>query len=146
MRLSGLIRSQSRAMRLSDIDDRVEDGAVGRLEEDVGERVASGDLRFDLALEVVGGVFCFPETVDEGEGVDEGAVGAERLLAGALELVLLDEVPVVGAGAAFEQVGEGGTGVALGGVAVLVELLQCGVVGLNVGGGCFEREDAHGKG
>ncbi len=36
------------------------------------------------------------------EGVDEGSVGAEGLLVGAFELVLLDEVPVVGEGAFFE--------------------------------------------
>ena len=44
------------------------------------------------------------------------------MLAGAFELVLLDEVPVVGAGAFFEEVGEGGAGIAFGGVSVLVKL------------------------
>ena len=55
----------------------------------------------------------------EGEVVDECAVGAERLLLCAFELELLDQVPAVWAAAALEQVGEGGAGVALGGVAVL---------------------------
>ncbi len=76
--------------------------------------------------------------MDEGEGVDEGAVGAEGLLAGASELVLLDEVPVVGAAAALEEVGEGGAGVAFGGVAVAVELGEGGVVRLDVGVGGLE--------
>ena len=69
-------------------------GAVGGLEEDVGERVALGGLGLDLFFEVVGGVFGLPEAVDEGEGVDEGCVGAEELFVGAFELVFLDEVPV----------------------------------------------------
>ena len=122
----------------------VEDGAGGRLEEDVGEGIAFGYLGLDLFSEVVGGVLGLPEAVDEGEGVDEGAVCAERLFGGALELVLLDEVPVIGSGGALEEVGEGGAGVALGGVAVLVELLEGGVIGLDVGRGRLEGKEAHG--
>ena len=60
--------------------------------------------------------------MDEGEGVDEGSVGAEGLFVGAFELVLLDEMPVVGVGAFFEEVGEGGAGVAFGFVSVLDEI------------------------
>ena len=97
----------------------VEDGAGGGLEEYVGERITSGYFSFDLLLQIVGGVLGFPEAVDEGEGVDEGTVGAEGLLVGAFELVLLNEVPVVGRGALFEDVGEGGAGIAFSGVAVL---------------------------
>jgi hypothetical protein len=121
----------------------VEDGAVGGLEEDVGEGVAPGYFGFDLFLEVVGGVLGLPEAVDESEGVDEGSVGAEGLLVGAFELVLLDEVPVVRGGATLEQVGEGGAGVAFSGVAMLVELLKGGVVGLDVCGGGLEGKEAH---
>jgi hypothetical protein len=44
----------------------VEDGAVGGLEEDVGEGVACGCFFLDFGLEIVGGVFGFPEAVDEG--------------------------------------------------------------------------------
>jgi hypothetical protein len=115
----------------------VEDGAVGGLEEDVGEGVAGGDFGFDLALEIVGGVFGFPEAVDEGEVVDEGSVGAEGLFGCAFELVLLDEVPGVGWAAAFEEVSEGGAGVAFGGVAVELELREGSVVGLDGGVGGF---------
>ena len=49
----------------------VEDGAVRRLEEDVGERVSSGDFLLDFSLEVVGGVFGFPDAMLEGEIVNE---------------------------------------------------------------------------
>jgi len=59
------------------------------------------------------------------------------------ELVLLDEVPVVGAGAFLEEVGEGGAGVAFGGVAVLVELGESGVVGEDWFVGGLEGEEAH---
>jgi hypothetical protein len=81
--------------------------------------------------------------VDEGEGVDEGSVGAEGLLVGAFELVLLDEVPVVGAGAFLEEVGEGGAGVAFGFVSVLVKLGEGGVVGEDWFVGGLEGEEAH---
>ena len=76
----------------------------------------------DLFGEVVVGVLGFPEAVEEGEFVDEGAVGAEGLFAGAFEWVLLDEVPAVWAAALLEEVGEGGAGVAFGGVTVFLEL------------------------
>lgn len=99
----------------------VEDGVAGGLEEDVGEGIAGFALALDLFGEVVVGVLGFPEAVDEGEVVDEGAVGAEGLFVGAFELVLLDEVPAVGGAAALEEVGEGGAGVAFGGVAVFGE-------------------------
>jgi hypothetical protein len=98
----------------------IEDGAVGGLEEDVGEGVAWGYFGLDLFLEIVGGVFG----------------GSEGLLVGALELVLLDEMPTVGGGAFFEEVGEGGAGVAFGVIAVKVELgegVEVGFDGL-VGG------------
>lgn len=58
------------------------------------------------------------------------------VLVGAFELVLLDEVPAVGGAAAFEEVSEGGAGVAFGGVAVLLkggEGFEVGFYGL-VGG------------
>jgi hypothetical protein len=109
----------------------VEDGAGGGLEECVGEGIALGDLGFDFFLEVVGGVFGLPDAVLEGELVDECAVGAEGLLAGAFEVVLLDEVPAVGSAALLEEVGEGGAGVAFGGMAVFLELGERLVVGLD---------------
>jgi hypothetical protein len=56
--------------------------------------VAFGGFGLDFFLQVVGGVFGLPEAVDEGEGVDEGSVGAEGLFVGAFELVFLDEVSV----------------------------------------------------
>ena len=121
----------------------VEDGAVRRLEEDVGERVSSGDFLLDFSLEVVGGVFGFPDAMLEGEIVDEGSVGAEGLFGGAFELVLLDEVPGVGVAALLEEVGEGGAGVALGGVAVLQEQGKGGVVGLDRSVRGLEGEEAH---
>jgi hypothetical protein len=49
-----------------------------------------------------------------------------------------DEVPAVGSGAALEQVGEGGAGVAFRGVAVELELGEGGVVGLDRGVGGLE--------
>jgi hypothetical protein len=100
----------------------IEDGASWRLEEGVGEGITFGDLGLDLTLQVVGGVLGLPDAVLEGEFVDEGSVGSERLLVDAFEVVLLDEVPAVGRSALLEKVGEGGSGVALGDVAVFVEL------------------------
>ena len=119
----------------------IEDGMVGRLEEDVGEGLALGELCFDFLVKLVVGVLGFPEAVDEGEVVDEGSIGAERLLASALESVLLYEVPTVGGGAFLEQVGECGAGVALCGVAVFMELGEGGVVGLDGGVRGFEGKD-----
>jgi len=81
--------------------------------------------------------------VDESEGVDEGSVCAKWLLVGAFELVLLDEVPVVGAGAFLEEVGEGGAGVAFGFVSVLMKLGESGVVGEDWFVGGLEGEEAH---
>ena len=121
----------------------VENGVVGGLKEDVGEGVSGGDFLLDFSLEIVGGVFRFPEAVDEGEVVDEGSVGAEGLFGGALELVLLDEVPRVGVAALLDEVGEGGAGVALGVVAVEVELGEGGVVGLDRDVRGLQREEAH---
>ena len=69
--------------------------------------------------------------MNEGEVVHDGSVGAERLLVRAFELVLLDEMPVVRTGAAFEEIAEGGAGVALGFVAVLEELVEGGVIVLD---------------
>ena len=73
----------------------IEDGAVGGLEEDVGQRVSCGYFGFDFLLQVVGGVLRFPKAVGKSEGIDECSVGAEGLLAGAFELVLLYEMPAV---------------------------------------------------
>lgn len=127
----------------------VEDCAVGGLEESVAERVALRDFLLDLILELIVGVIGFPDAVLESELVDESTVGAERLFGGAFELVLLNEVPAVGGAALFEEVGEGGAGVALGGVAVFVELGESFVVGLDGLVSGLEREDvrrlAHGR-
>ncbi len=111
----------------------IKNGVAGGLEEHVSERVALGDFFLDLCFEVVVGVLGFPETVLEGEGVDEGAVRTERLLACAAEVILLDEVPAVRSAAGLEEVGEGGAGVAFGGVAVLLELREDGLVVLDRG-------------
>jgi hypothetical protein len=92
------------------------------LEKDVGEWVARGNFGLDFLLQVVGSVLRFPEAVDEGKGVDERSVGAEGLLGGPFELVLLDEMPAVGRGALLEDVSEGRAGVAFGVVTVEVEL------------------------
>lgn len=121
----------------------IEDGAAGGLEEDVGEGIAFGEFGFDFALEVVVGVLGLPKAVDEGEVVDEGSVGAERLFGCAFEGVLLYEVPAVGSRTFLEQVGEGGAGVAFGGVAVLFESGEGGVVGLDGGVRRLQRERAH---
>ncbi len=88
-------------------------------------------LGTDLLFEIVVGVFGFPDAVDEGEVVNEGSAGTDGLLGGAFEGVLLNEVPVVGRAAFFEEVGEGGAGVAFGGVALAVELREGGVIGLD---------------
>ena len=116
---------------------------VGGMEEDVDGWVAGGELALDLFVEVVCGVFGFPEAVDQGEVVYEGSVSAEGLFGGAFELVLLYEVPGVGGGAALEEVGEGGTGVAFRGVAVVQEPLEGGVVGLDWSVSGLEGEESH---
>jgi len=74
------------------------------------------------------------------EGVYKRSVGAERLLAGSFEGVLLHQMPVVRTGATFEDVGEGGAGVAFGLVALLVKEGEGSVVSLDVGGGRLEGE------
>ena len=48
-----------------------------------------------------------------------------------------------GRAAHFEEVGEGGTGVALGFVAVEMELREGGVVGLDRGVRGLQRKEAH---
>lgn len=48
----------------------------GGLEEDVGEGIAFRELALDLRVQVVVGVLGFPDAVDKGEFIDEGAVGA----------------------------------------------------------------------
>lgn len=114
----------------------VEDGVARGLEENVGEGVALVAFGGDLLLEIVVGVLSLPETVDEGEVVDESVVSAEGLLVCAFELVLLDEMPAVGGAALLKEVGEGGAGVAFGGVAVFGEGGEGFEVGFNgfVGG------------
>jgi hypothetical protein len=61
----------------------------------------------------------------------------------AVRRVLLDEMPVVGAGAFLEEVGEGGAGVALCFVSVLMILGEGGVVGEYWLVGGLEGEEAH---
>jgi hypothetical protein len=75
--------------------------------------------------------------------IEDGAVGTEGLLACSLEWELFDQVPFVGRGALLEQIGEGGAGIALGGVAVLQEQGKGGVVGLDWGVRGFEGKEAH---
>lgn len=72
------------------------------MEEDVVETIAGGNLRFDFFLEIVVGVFCFPDAMLDREVVNQSTVSAKGLLAGALELVLLHEVPSVGRAATLE--------------------------------------------
>lgn len=73
---------------------------------------------------------------------DDRPVCAKRLFAGAFEGVLLDEVPAVGRAAALEEVGEGGAGVALGGVAMFCE----GGEGVEVGfDGLVRRLEGEGR-
>ena len=75
----------------------IEDGVAGRLEERVGEGIALLDLGLDLVVELVVVVLGLPEALQDGQVVvEDGAVGAEVLLASALEGELFDEVPVVG--------------------------------------------------
>ncbi len=81
----------------------VEDGAVGLPEEDVLLGVAEGELDLDLFVEVVGGVFGFPEAMVKAVVVEEGAVGFGVGLAFALDCVFGDEVPIEVAGAVFEE-------------------------------------------
>jgi hypothetical protein len=59
----------------------IEDGAVGVLEDGVGERIAAADLALDFAGEVVARVLGFPVAAGERVGVANGAVGTD-LLAG----------------------------------------------------------------
>jgi hypothetical protein len=61
----------------------------------------------DLLLQIVGGVLRLPQPVDESEGIDERSIGSQRLLGCALELVLLDEMPVVRRCTLLQDIGEG---------------------------------------
>lgn len=78
-----------------------EDGAGGGLEEDVGARVAEGELLFHFDAEVVFGVLGLPPGAGKIEGVEQGGVGAEGMFAGAGERVFGDKEPVELAGAFF---------------------------------------------
>lgn len=91
---------------------------AGGLEEDVGEGVALFEFEADFFGEVVVGVFGFPDAVDEGEVVDEGAVGPEGLLICSFEGVLGNDVPAIGTGAAAQKFFEGEARVSFGVVAV----------------------------
>jgi hypothetical protein len=101
-----------------------EDGVGGLLEEDVGARVALGELLVHLGAEVVFFVLGFPVAAWEVEGVEDGGVDLEGVAAGAGDGVLGDDKPLEGAGALFEQALE-----CAADVAFVVE----------VGGGAFFR-------
>lgn len=80
------------------------------------------DFGPDFLVEIVIRVLGLPQTVKYWKVIMVNrSVDAEGLLARAFEGVLLDEVPAVGRAAALEEVGKGGAGVALGGVAVFCE-------------------------
>jgi hypothetical protein len=59
--------------------------------------------------------------------------------------MISDEMSAVGRAAALKRVGEGGAGVALGGVAVFVELGEGFVVGLDGLVGGLQWEEVHGR-
>jgi hypothetical protein len=82
--------------------------------------------------------------MDECQCVHESAVCAKGLLAGAFELILLDEMPVVCGGAAFEEISKCGAGIAFGVMAEVVKRFQRVVVMLDGLVRGFERKQAHG--
>ena len=88
-----------------------ENGAVGVLEDGVGERVATADLALDLAGEIVAGVLGLPIAARDAVGVAQGAVGADGMAAG-FGAELGDEGPAMEAGGVREEflkgVAEGG--------------------------------------
>lgn len=106
-----------------------EDGAGGGLEEDVGARIASGELLLDFEAEVVLGVLGLPVAAREMELVNERAVNAQGVLAFADELILGDERPVELASAFLEHVFEGAPEITLVVEAEFAELVECFVIG-----------------
>jgi hypothetical protein len=92
----------------------IQHGTGRRLEEDICERLAARHLRCDLALQVIGRVLRLPQTMDQSQRVHERPIGAQGLLLCAFERILFHEVPVIGAGTARQQVGEGRAGIPLG--------------------------------
>ena len=85
----------------------VEDGASGRLENDIVAGVAFVELEFDFFFEVVLFVLGFPVAVRQVEGIDQCAVDDDGGAAGALDAVLGDERELHFATALGEKVLEG---------------------------------------
>jgi len=80
---------------------------LGVFEDGVGEGVLFLDFLLDFGIEVVGGVFGFPEAAAVVELVAEGGVGADGVGID-LDGLLGDEGPAEGAGGGFEEGLEGG--------------------------------------
>jgi len=108
---------------------------LGVFEDGVGEGVFLLDFLGDFVVEVVGGVFGFPEAAAVVELVAEGGVGADGVGID-LDGLFGDEGPLEGLGGGFEEGLEGGSEGEFVGDVEVVEVLEGGVVGFEgfVGG------------
>ena len=115
-----------------------QEGAVGGLEEDVGIGVALVELAADFGFQVIVGVLGLPVTVDAPEGVAEGGVHDDAVAAAALHGIFGFEGPATLAGGGAEEVEKRLADGSFAGDAVLVELSECGVIGLDELVSCLE--------
>ena len=120
-----------------------QDGALGRLEEDIVARIAGRELAFDLRGQVVVDVLGLPVAVGEAEVVDQRAVDDDAFVAPRAEGVFGHEGPAALTGAVFEEGLECGAHRGFVGNAELGELVEGGVVGLDGLVGGFEVECGH---
>ena len=120
-----------------------EDGALGRLEEDVVGRVAGRELAIDLRGQVVVDILGFPVAVGEAETVDQGDVDDEAFVTPRAYCVFGYEGPATLAGAVFEEGLEGGAYRGFVGDAELGELAEGAVAGFHGLWGGFEVEGGH---
>jgi hypothetical protein len=124
MRACGRVRSASKA-RVSFWNRRARRGLWKRM---LPRGVAEVELLAGFLREIVVAVFGFPEAVGEAEVIEQRAIHAERVLAGAADFPFRDKGPVVLAGAMIEQALESGADGGFVGDAEVVELAQSGVV------------------
>jgi len=81
----------------------VEYGAIGLPKEDVLLGVTDREFDFNLFVEIVGGIFGFPETVIQTVIVEQRAVGFGIGLALAFNGIFRNQLPIELTGAMFEQ-------------------------------------------
>ena len=105
-----------------------EDGALGRLEEDVVARVAGRELALDLGGEVVVDILGLPVAVGEAEVVDQRAVDDDAFVAPRADGVFGHEGPATLTGNVLEEGLESGAYRGFVGDAELGELVEDGVV------------------